>query len=170
MYEKYLGTILILAGCTGISFSAAASYLRTEKTLEGLIRILEYMERDLLTRLTPLPELCRQAGKSIGGKVGRVFLDFARELDWMAAPDALGCMKEAVRKNADLPHLVKKQLDDLGSSLGKYDLEMQTQTLRSVRTNCEAQFRELKNGKQLRLRNCRTFGLCSGAALVILLV
>ena len=138
--------------------------------MEKMIWILDFMERDLSARLTQLPELCRQAGRKAGGILGRIFLDFARELDWNAAPDASGCMVEAIGKNRDLPEIPRKHLLNLGDCLGKYDLELQLEALHTIRASCEAEISEMKNGMDIRTRNYRTIGFCFGAVFVIFLL
>ena len=96
MEFRWLGAILIIAGCGGCGFSLAARYRQQERTLSNLIRALERMECELQYRLTPLPDLCRMASEDTSGLLRKIFLSFARELEQRAMPDAASCMRSAI--------------------------------------------------------------------------
>lgn len=168
MTYQYLGALLVITGCGGFGFSLAAVHRKKERLLQQLIQVLHYMETELQYRLTPLPELCRQAGKEIDGILSVVFLNLARELEWQTAPDVCSCMAEALRKSCDLPVCLRKHLLRLGQTLGRYDLPGQLQGLQAVQVDCEGELAALHKDKDLRLRNYQTLGLCAGAALAIL--
>lgn len=169
MTYKWIGAILVITGCGGFGFSMASGYRRQEMMLKQLIRVLQLMENELQYRLSPLPELCRQAGKEAGGILGDVFLNLARELDWQAAPDVCSCMSEAIRKSCDLPVNLRKHLVRLGHTLGRFDLPGQLQELQAVRSDCEKELELFHKNRNVRLRSYQTLGLCAGAALAILL-
>jgi hypothetical protein len=54
--------------------------------------------------------------------------------------------------------------------MGRFDLEGQLNGLEAVRTRCRDWLDELISGREVRLRNYQTLGLCAGAALVILFI
>lgn len=168
MNYKWMGAVLVVAGCGGFGFSIAASHRRKAKLLRQLIRALGYMECELQYRLTPLPELCRLTAKEVTGILRDVFLNLARELDWQISPDAGSCMSAAVRKSPDLPVNLKEHLLNLGHTLGKFDLEGQLQGLQAVRSACEEDLKLLDMDGENRLRSYQTLGLCAGTALAIL--
>ena len=134
MSYKWMGAILVIVGCGGFGFAIAANYKREERLLRQLIRILQFMECELQYRLTPLPELCRQAGKEVSGILQNVFMDLSRELDWQVSPDACSCMSAAVRKSPDLPVSLRRLLLRLGHTLGRFDLPWQLQGLHAVQS------------------------------------
>ena len=168
MHFKWIGAILIIAGCGGCGFSAAAAGKRESKMLQELLGALRFMECELQFQLTALPELCRQAGKRASGAVREVFFNLARELDWQQKPDAPSCMAEALEKSRPLPRAVRTLFLQLGSSLGRFDLAGQLKELSYTRTACEAALQEQTSLQSLRHRNYRTLGLCTGAALALL--
>ena len=88
MGYKWIGAILIIASCSGCGFAVAAGKRLEEKLLFQLLEILQTMESDLRYRLTPLPELCRQAAGETKGILHVVFLNLYRELKWQKLPDA----------------------------------------------------------------------------------
>lgn len=161
---------MIIAGCTGLGLTLANANRKLEQSLLKLIQIIQYIERELESKLMPLPELCRQVGREVCGSIGTVFLDLAREMDWNAAPDVSGCMKESLRKGYDIPPAIRTYLIQLGHDLGQYELPLQLEGLRGIRERCQGDLHTLRQDREQRLRNYRTFGICSGAALVVLLV
>ena len=170
MSIKWIGAILVIVGCGGVGFTMAANYRREEWTLRALIRALDYMTCELQFRLTPLPELCRQAGKECGSDAGRVLMALAEELESQISPDADSCMYAALSRFDNLPTSVRKEMDLLGKGLGRFDLTGQLQGLEQVRLHCRGSLAELESGREQRIRGYQTLGVCAGAALAILFV
>lgn len=170
MTYKWIGAMLVMAGCGGWGFSLAARQRQQERLLGQLGEILSFMSCELSYRLTPLPELCRQAGREAKGPVGRVFTALAARLDSLAAPEVSGCMKEVLRENRDLPPGIRRLLYRLGCTLGRFDLPGQMQGLSALQRECERERQRTSENREERLRSIRTLGLCAGAALVILFV
>lgn len=168
MQYKWIGAILIIAGCGGFGFSLAAGYKKEEEALRQLGRVLSHMEWELQYRLTPLPELCRQAAGEARGALRDVMMYLAALMEEQSLPDVSGCMRTALRRSPDLPGSVKKILQQLGNSLGRYDLAGQLQGLKALENVCQAERKELSKNRDLRLRCYQTLGLCAGAALAIL--
>lgn len=170
MGYELLGAALIVGGCGGFGVSLGAEARREARELEGLLRALELMENQLQYRLTPLPELCRMAGKEARGNVGRVFNCLARELDRQTAPEAAGCMGLALEKCPGLSSELRRAMSRLGRDLGRFDLPGQLRGLERARARCGRLLEEIQRGRVARLREYRTLGLCAGAALAILLL
>lgn len=168
MSYKWIGAVLVIAGCGGFGFSLAAGHKKEEKLLRQMLHVLQFMECELQYRLTPLPELCRQAGKETGGALRDVLLDLARELDWQVAPDACSCMTAALKKNRDIPTSLRRLLLQLGRTLGRFDLTGQIRGLQSVQAECEEEMKRLGKDRDVRMRSYQTLGLCAGTALAIL--
>lgn len=168
MSVKWIGAVLVMVGCGGFGFSLAASYRREEQMLRQLISVLNFMECELQYRLTPLPELCRQAAREARGGVREVLTRLAQELEEQIAPDVLSCMRSALAGGKDLPRRVGDVCLQLGHSLGRFDLPGQLKGLESVREACRRELEELDKNRDVRLRSYQTLGLCAGAALAIL--
>lgn len=170
MILKLLGAVMIIAGCGGIGFRIAANHRQEEKNLRQLIGILDYMECELQYRLTPLPELCRQAAKEFSGLLGKVFSELALEMEMQASSDLNTCMNAAVEKATRLTPLTREGLLLLGKTVGRFDIEGQLKGLEAVRQDCRRQLEGLSYNRDTRLRSYQTLGLCAGAALAILFV
>ena len=170
MNYKWMGALLIVLSCGGFGMGLAASQHREEAALRQLVSALDLMECELQYRMTPLPELCRLAGRENRGCIRKILLDLARELDEQIAPDVSSCMKAALGTAHDIPAAALRALDLLGQSLGRFDLQGQLKGLEAVRSHCRLVLEDMTRNKQQRLRSYQTLGFCAGAALAILLV
>ena len=167
---KWIGAMLVIAGCGGVGFTMAASYKREAWCLRALLRALDYMTCELQFRLTPLPELTYQAGKECGGPAGQALIQLSRELESQISPDADSCMYAALSRMEGLPDSAAEALGLLGRSLGRFDLNGQLQGLEQVRAHCRRDLQALEAGRDQRIRGYQTLGVCAGAALAILFV
>ena len=170
MTIKIIGVFLTVIGCGSVGFQIAANHKREEKALKQLQRILEYMDCELQYRLTPLPELCKQVGRTFKQTPGRVFTDLASELETQISPDVACCMTTVLQKSKDIPPKTRQILKQLATSIGKFDLSGQLKGFRSASAECKRNMDILSKDRDTRLRNYQTLGLCAGAALAILLI
>lgn len=168
MSIKLIGAVLIIAGCGGVGFSMAAAHRREENALRQLAAALDYMGCELQYHLLPLPELCRQVAGTCTGPVRQVMDTLAEELESQIAPDAAACMTAALAKTPKLTHRLRKNLAELGVSLGRFDLPGQLKGLEAARVSCRRDLEELTKDRDVRLRSYQTLGLCAGCALAIL--
>lgn len=170
MMLKLIGAVFVVAGCGGIGFRIAATHRFEEKNLRQLIGILDYMECELQYRMTPLPELCRQASKEFSGLIGNIFRELSVEMDAQNSTDLELCMISALQKVGKLPPLTREELLFLGRTIGRFDMEGQLKGLEAVRQECRRRVEDLSQNRDMRLRSYQTLGLCAGAALAILFV
>ena len=167
---KLFGAVLIIAGCGMFGFSMAASHRREEKALQQLIAALDYMQCELQFHMTPLPDLCRQAGEQNRNAVGQVLLMLSRELECQLSPDVESCVTEALKSGDFLPKRTQDAFRILGTTLGRFDVDGQIRGLEAVRVFCRGELERLGQNRDSRLRSYQTLGLCAGSALAILLV
>lgn len=170
MTYKWIGAILITGSCSGFGFSLALHHLKETRLLSALGLLLDDMLRELPYRLTPLPDLIRNAAEKAPGVISKVFILFADNLDRQILPDASSCMESAL-KDTELSYVhLEKMLRLLGNSLGRFDLAGQISSLNTVRQQCRQELQILRTDQQTRLRSYRILGLCAGASLVLLLI
>ncbi len=166
---RFMGAALLIAGCGGFGFSVASAHRREAALLRHLIKGLREMEWELKYRLTGLPGLCRVAGDAAGGELRSVFQELAEKLDRREVDEISGCLNGILLSHS-LPRSVRRNLRQLGRSLGRFDLEGQLQGLEVLRQQCRQDLSALEEGAQQRLRSYQTLALCGGVALAILLV
>ncbi len=167
---KILGASMIIIGCSSVGFKVAAGYIREERFLKQLISVLDFMECELQYRLTPLPELCRQAASQCGGSLSSLLTSLTSELEAQISPDVERCMSAAISKHKDIPAISVKILELFGRTLGRFDLKGQLKGIEDVRSECQLNLNRLLENKDNRLRSYRTLAICAGAALAILFI
>jgi len=170
MTGKIIGAILIVFGCGFFGFSVTAGVKWEEYMLRQLIGALDYMQCELQFRMTPLPDLCRQAGAEYRNRVGQFFCHLALELENQISPDVQGCVHKAMSTAADLPPRCKEALLMLGTTLGRFDADGQVRGLEAVRSYCRSELDAIAVNRDARLRSYQTLGVCAGAALAILFI
>lgn len=168
MSFKMIGVIFVMISCSGLGFMIASQYLQQIRLLRQISEVLEYMEYELQYRCLVLPELCRQAGNLGKGYIHKLLLQLSNEMEAQIQPNVQLCMESALGKMQALPYSVRTLCQNLGVSLGKFDMEGQIKGLKSVRKQCNQITEELQRTKDTRIRSYRTLGLCAGATLAIL--
>ena len=169
MMWKWIGAMLVIAGCGTVGFTMAWAHKREESCLRQLKSSLDFMACELQYRLTPLPELCGAVGKNQRNPVGATFCALAGELERQILPDVEYCMNQAL-KSAELPKRTWEGFFRLGKNLGRFDLTGQLKGIEMVREYCDRELETLGKNREERLRSYQTLGLCAGAALAILFV
>ena len=148
----------------------ASRYRFKISVFQQLICASNYMICELQYRPTPLPRLCQMASEQSQGCVKKIFHELALELESQILPDARRCMVAVLNRYADLPIECQQILCELGSNMGKFNLQGQVSALESAKAIATEQLEALKKNKDIRLRSYQTLGLCAGAAIAILLV
>ncbi len=168
---KLVGAILIAVCCGWFGFSMAAAHRTEERLLRQLISALDYMQCELQYKLTALPQLCKQvSGFCKKGPICQFFLNLSGELEQQIAAEAQPCVEAALARTKNLPLSCQKSIQELGKSLGQFDLDGQVLGLEAMRNQCRETLAQLCLGKDEQRRSYQTLGLCAGAALVILLI
>lgn len=170
MIIKIIGAGLVMAGSGAVGISMAATHRTEIKNLKLLISALDYMACELRYHLTPLPELLHQAGTESIGMIRNVLLAFSSELERQVTPDVRGCMDAVLSTFERLPPVTKNCLNQLGSLLGRFDIDGQLINLDAARTTCRTALEELEDNKDARIRSYQTLSLCAGAALAIIMI
>lgn len=170
MDYKWIGAVLIVAGCGGFGFSLSAEHRREENSLRKLIALLDFMACELQYRMTPLPELCVAAAGETCGPLRQIFSKLAELLEASVSWDVAGAMDDALQSAEPLPEKTRDNLLALGRSMGRFDLTGQLSALESVRAGCRRDLEEFTANRDIRLRNYQTLGICAGAAVAIILI
>jgi len=169
MNIKLIGAVMVIISCGCCGFYMASTYKNEEKMYRLLLRLIQNMKCELEYRLTSLPELCEQAAE-IGGMLGDIFCELSNELKTQLMPDVSSCMRTVLQKERNLPTSLKTVLMNLGSILGRYDLDGQVEGFEAVSNECKLMLERLNDHRDERLRGYQTLGLCAGAALVVLFI
>jgi hypothetical protein len=79
-------------------------------------------------------------------------------------------MDVILRENTEFPSILLENLQLLGASLGRFDLDGQLTALETARASCRHCLEGLESNRDIRLRNYQTLSLCAGAALALILI
>lgn len=142
---------------------------RKEAYLEELLLILEHFVWELETNLTPL-SLCCQAAAGCGrGQMADLFRRLSRFLDEGRGADPAACMERLLTQQ-DLPVQLRQRLVQLADTMGRYDLSGQIAGIHAVQELCRRDLHTLEEERTKTVKSCRALGLCTGAAVAILLL
>ena len=161
---------MIFSGCGWFGFSMANAHRQQERSLRQMIRATEYMECELQYRQTPLPQLCHNTAQVVTGELSHIFLQLEQQLERRTFADVSACMNRTLNELGNCSPAVRTVMEELGRTLGQFDLTGQLSSLRSLRAGCEDSLKELSQNRENRLRSYQTLGLCTGAALAVLLL
>ena len=147
----------------------AMQHRKEVTALHQLVQALDGMLCELEYRLTPLPELCRLGGEYASGGVQGFFFTLADTMDAQLSPDVRQCTAMSLKQVKGLPPLTAGELETLGQTLGRFDLQGQINVLRQCKQSCMNKLKVLEHQQTQRLRSYQTLGFCAGLALAILL-
>ncbi len=170
MNFKILGAILVITACGGYGFLIAMQHKKEIRYLRNLSSVLTFIDCELLFHLTPLPELCRQAGDLSVGILDKLFYTLSKELEHQISPDVHQCMLASISQCKELPAKTKCLLAQLGTVLGRFDLEGQKKGLDAIKAETKRVLQECSENQDVRIRSYQTLGVCAGAAVVILFI
>jgi hypothetical protein len=69
-----------------------------------------------------------------------------------------------------IPTSVRERLSQLADTLGRYDLAAQISGLQAVQELCRRDLQALNLERSKTVKSCQALGICTGAALAILLL
>ena len=154
---KFLGVLAVIGSCIGIGLMRIKAAGQEIRTLQSLMRGIRVMRAELSCRLCPLEELLVLAG----AEAGVFFQSCAESLSGLNENSFADLWIDACRKC--LPALSAEsrgQLETLGASLGRYELDEQLAA-------CDRYLRcaeETANGLLARLPEQRKLSLALSAA------
>ena len=170
MTTKLIGAVCIFTVCAGSGFAMAYRLVYEEKTMRQLVLALDFMECELQCRLTQLPVLCRKTSRECTGVLAKFFQQLAIQLESQVAPDVKCCVSAVLGQLTELPSSTQAALEQLGISLGRFDLQGQLSGFEAVKKTCIRTLDGLEKSRDIRVKGYKTLGICAGAALVILFI
>ena len=131
--------------------------------------ILEHFSWELQTNLAPLSICCAAASCCGRGEMGRLFENLAQHLERGIERNPGECMALAMVQH-DIPQQIQFRLSQLGDTLGRYDLSGQIGGIEAIRELCKRDLQALVSERSKTVKSCQALGLCTGAAVAILLL
>ena len=168
---KLLGAACVMAGALRCGFGAVGRLWGRLQTLEELHAALAWLEEELTFRLTPLPRLLVELGRTRKGAAGRFFQETLRRLQADPEGGVYQSWRQAmVQCLPDLQPEERQTLLEVGQTLGRFDAQTQRQALLRGRQRLAA-FRDEARGEARRLgRVYAALSLTGGTAIILLLI
>lgn len=169
---RMVGMLLIFTGASAIGFGAAFRVRQTAVQLQQLYDALEMMQCELNYTLTPLPALCGVVAKTGKGVIGTLFANLGAALSGEQPQNPAQAMRQAIAQTTrlSLPEEILFSLLELGDTLGKFDLEGQISMLRLTQRRIRTCLDTCERERTHRCRSYAALGICTGAALIILMI
>ena len=162
---RLVGAALILGASAWTGFHGAWTLRRTERQLRELASALQTMECEIACANARFPALCRRLSEGRDDAVGVYFRTLAEK-----APGE-GASREAARRaGLSLPEPVSRSMEDLIDGFGGYDLDSQLKQVRRARDTVDAERKEAREGLESGCRTWELLGVCTGAAVLILVI
>ena len=168
---KLLGAALIVTGASSVGIRMALRVRQEEQLLRSIVRVLELWRCEIGSSLTPTVQLCELAAGICKGMLKDVFTAAAQRMALQEDADAASVMEAVLlRFGSRLPLSCICRLRELGSILGAYDAQQQTQALEALIARVNGSVDELRSGAAERCRSYEVMGVCAGCALAIILL
>lgn len=169
---KLLGVLFIVISASSVGWSLAVSVRKRCQVLGQLLSGLRYLKSELSFHNTPLPQAFSSLAEDAMGSVKGYFSLIASEMEQKCWLTPMTAMELASALLTELPpgDPARQVLRELGSGLGKFDLDSQLQEIDAALWRLEELRKQADEERTLRCRTYQTLGICAGLALAILLV
>jgi len=170
---KWLLLVLIFFACTVVGVWIDEDQRKRIKELEKFIYLFELLKAEIDYQLTPLKEACVQAGQREERGIGKIFLNFANQLEAKESVDLNAMWMGALEAYKGQLHLQEKDYEMLSAfsgACGYLDKNMQKRNLDMIIEKIQRE-RKLSEEKYERCSKLnKSLGALIGAALVIFLI
>lgn len=169
---RLIGMVLVFGGASAFGFNAALHVRQTTTQLRQLLSALEMMRCELNYTMTPLPRLCRMVAGTAKGAISTLFENLSSALSQDGGIDPAQAMRSAIgrTKRLLLPDEILFSLLELGETLGKFDIDGQNSMLQITQQRLRACLEVYEKERSQRCRSYEALGICTGAALIILMI
>ena len=170
---KWVGLGLIFIGCMMGGIWVDQDQRKRLKELGELTYVFELLKAEIDYQLTPLKEACQKGGCRSQEGVGKIFIEFAQQLEGKSSTDVNKMWQQAIERHKDALHLLQQDyelLEDFGGACGYLDKQMQERNLEMTIEKIEY----VRKGAQEKYERCsklnKSLGILIGAAIVIFLI
>ena len=169
MMIRMLGAALTLLSGMIFAVNVTKEHREKEDCFEELLMILEHFVWELQTNQPPLAICCQIASQCGMGQRGKLFSALAQYLAPGGEASPSECMERALQEHP-IPSAVRERLTQLADTLGRYDLCAQISGIQAVQELCRRDQQALALERSKTVKSCQALGICTGAAVAILLL
>lgn len=170
---KLLGAILIISSCSSFGFYRKMQFLRRVKALESSIYMLKIIRREIGFNCIKMTELVGFLMKNTNAPLNKIFIQMNRKIcesnfcnfeqEWRESFVNFGESVGFLQKDIEI-------LSNIGSVLGKFDVNEQINALDYFEKMLEENFLIAKNQNTIDANITRTVAICLGIIIAIVLI
>ncbi len=173
MLFKVIGSVVVLAACTGIGFNMGSARLARIQQLKELRAEFLLLQGDIRYRRSSLPEAFGHAA----ARKNLVFTELFQKLTealtacvWESFEAAYQSVEEEALRDTELKPQDKELLAQFAGMLGQMDLDMQLNALDWYLEQSAHVLEGLSREVERKVGLCRSLGVLSGIFLLIILL
>ena len=173
MWLKLFGALLVVVSSVTIGFLAAWRYGERPRQIRQLISCLSALQSHIHFSAVPLSEALCHAADGIDGPVSRMFKDAGAMLRTNPSLTPEEAIRIAqIREKGRLVFATAEQelVKLFTANLGMMNREEQSKNLYLIQEQLENVAREAQTKRDANMKICRYLGVCSGMAIIIMLI
>lgn len=168
---KWIGFLLIIAGCSGIGFTCVADYTKRLVSLEQLVKMIGYISNDIEVHNIPLAEAIRRCENRMEGNYKKFLHLVSEKMESFSGEDiALIWKNEAPLLRCELAKRDYELFLNCMDQTGFMDAKAQKQVLNEYQNMLKQLMEELAKKKEDTCKLYRTIGILSGLFLCVLFI
>lgn len=171
MGMKILGAVLVTIASWMVGWSARQGLTRRLGLLRQFRLALELMQSEMELNMVSVPELFEAVGQHLGGVLGDFFMGTGVQMAAVRGRPPITAMKLQLEQQAS-PFEKEEEglLLELSTALGRYDLDGQARALELYKRQVDQLIAEAEVSKKQKAKAWMTASLCTGLALVVILL
>ena len=169
---KWIGMSMVLAGCIGMGLWYSSIYIKKWKMLLEIKKALIILKGEISYGKTPLPDAFYRVAEKTKGTLSAFFRRMSEELE-KGNGTVEQIWGEAIKKcisDSEIRTCDRKELEQLGSTLGYLDVEMQLQTIGLYEKQLEQSILFFEKEKESRMRLYPLLGTMGGVLICIIMI
>lgn len=170
---KFLGSIMVVTGCSFVGFKLALSLSNRRKCLIQLNKAVHILESEIMYVYTEIPEIFLKIGLKSDEYIGNIFKRAGEGLINGKYEDVTIALQSSVTEYEGTTYLEKKDLNilfDLGNILGQWDLEAHKKGFLLTKKSIEENLDEAKSKESKLSKMYKVLGVSFGLIICILLL
>ena len=167
---RIIGAALVLTGAGALGLGKGLQFYRQLRQLRDFVGAVEILKCELNYTLMPLPKLYRAVGRRTQGVCSRFFNALATELEQGTPRNKAAEYVLSETHGLCLPQDALMSLLELCSTLGRYDMEGENRMLQLSGQRLKAALERAEREKRPLAKSYASLGVCTGVALVILML
>ena len=169
---KLIGAILLIGGTAAWGISGVLRLRARCRSLTSITHALGVMQSEICDRLTPMPELLSQLGEEAEYPARLLYKNAENKLSTLGNTHFGAIWRQAVTATPELLLTAPEEaaLVELGTSLGKYNVEEQKNAISYTRRRLEEYVKRAEIVRETDSKVRAFLGVASGIFAVVLFI